>query len=274
MSFSKYSFSHLRTLIFMVLLSGLTAMILSFVVVAFRERQEEAKAVDRNKQLLIAARVMNHDHSFLLYRNGEYLPAYHIGKGVLELGKKKASFEDIIEVYRSRVTSAFVTPYGEESETETPLPVYIVRDEMAQVMSYVFPVQGFGLWDKLVGYIAIDGDGQTIIGISWYEEKETPGLGGMINDPVWQNQFFGKKIFLPDEKGMIDVETSRIGILVVKGTVAEIIGDTPQAINAVDGVAGATMTSMGVARAYHRSLEPYRAFLKRLSKDYDKRGGT
>ena len=45
---------------------------------------------------------------------------------------------------------------------------------------YIIPVSGFGLWDYIYGYIAIKPDGDEVIGISWYEQKETPGLGANI----------------------------------------------------------------------------------------------
>ena len=45
---------------------------------------------------------------------------------------------------------------------------------------YVIPVNGFGLWDAIYGYLAIKPGGNSVIGISWYDQKETPGLGANI----------------------------------------------------------------------------------------------
>ena len=44
---------------------------------------------------------------------------------------------------------------------------------------YAFPIAGKGLWSILYGYLAIDADIETIVGIS-FMHKETPGLGAEI----------------------------------------------------------------------------------------------
>ncbi len=46
----------------------------------------------------------------------------------------------------------------------------------AEIEGYVFPINGMGLWDAIYGFLAIKTDGDTVIGISWYDQKETPGL--------------------------------------------------------------------------------------------------
>ena len=42
----------------------------------------------------------------------------------------------------------------------------------------MLPVYGKGLWSTLYGFLAIATDGNTVKGITFYEHKETPGLGG------------------------------------------------------------------------------------------------
>ena len=109
------------------------------------------------------------------------------------------------------------------------------------------------------------------IGISWYDQKETPGLGAVITEPKWQAQFFNKDIFLPNPDRKTNFELAPLGLTVVKGEVQNVMGDKPKAKTAVDGIPGATLTGTGVTKAYHESLAPYRPFLTRLNNEYKKK---
>jgi Na+-transporting NADH:ubiquinone oxidoreductase subunit C len=140
--------------------------------------------------------------------------------------------------------------------------------EKDEAIGYIIPVNGFGLWDAIYGYIALKPDGNSIIGISWYDQKETPGLGAVITEWDWQEQFPGKVLFQPSADGQTDFKTAPIGITVVRGKVAEVFGDTPRSENSVNGIAGATLTGNGVNEAYKQVLGPYRPFLIKLHDSY------
>ncbi len=49
------------------------------------------------------------------------------------------------------------------------------------------------MWGMLAGFIALDRDGNTVRGLTFYEQKETPGLGGEISNPKWQALWRGRK---------------------------------------------------------------------------------
>lgn len=117
----------------------------------------------------------------------------------------------------------------------------------------ILPVHGYGLWSTLYGFIALEADGQTVYGISFYEHAETPGLGGEVDNPKWKAIWKGKKAY--DNKGEPALE-------VVKGSVGE---DTPDAEHKVDGLAGATLTSRGVSNLvqYWLSDQGYATFLQK-----------
>ena len=59
---------------------------------------------------------------------------------------------------------------------------------------YCIPISGYGLWSTLYGFLALEADLDTVRGITFYEHKETPGLGGEVDNPSWQAQWKGKKI--------------------------------------------------------------------------------
>jgi Na+-transporting NADH:ubiquinone oxidoreductase subunit C len=139
-----------------------------------------------------------------------------------------------------------------------------IAKEIQKASTFVFPVSGFGLWGPIYGYLAIASDGDTVIGTTWYEHAETPGLGANITEPWWQKQFFDKVIFQESTGGKTDYETAAMGIIVVKGKVKDVYGSMPKAKSAVDGMSGATITGDGVTQAYRNSLEPYRPLLIKI----------
>ncbi len=116
--------------------------------------------------------------------------------------------------------------------------VYLVK-ENGIISRMVFPVHGYGLWSTLYGYITLENDLNTIYALKFYDHRETPGLGGEVDNPKWQSSWKGKKIF--DDNG-------NIAFHVVKGNV--ITGNKLEAYQ-VDGLSGATLTSNGVTNMIH-----------------------
>ncbi|WP_020157379.1 Na(+)-translocating NADH-quinone reductase subunit C [Methylobacter marinus] len=111
--------------------------------------------------------------------------------------------------------------------------VYQVKDGQ-QLQKLVLPVYGKGLWSTLYGFIALDKDLRTITGITFYDHKETPGLGGEVDNPQWKNSWEGKQAY--DEQGRVIIEVTR----------GEIDPASDQADHQVASLSGATITSRGV----------------------------
>ncbi|WP_028583969.1 Na(+)-translocating NADH-quinone reductase subunit C [Desulfogranum mediterraneum] len=111
--------------------------------------------------------------------------------------------------------------------------VYLVGGSQG-LEQIILPVRGKGLWSTMFAYVALDGDGSTIRGISFYAHGETPGLGGEVENQRWQQSWQGKQVYGPEQ---------RVRFRLVKGGA----GTGPdQAPYEVDGLSGATMTSVGV----------------------------
>lgn len=288
---------NLYTIFFMVVLSLVCAIILSVLASALKEPQEQAKELDRSKQMLIAARIMNPEGYFQVENSsGKFIPARAVpNEGSLKETKERIipDRDEILRVYRARVESFLINDKGEEMSFEKeginqqdylskyrktgyykePLklayklfsnPKIGEQSKKKSIEGYVFPVNGMGLWDAIYGYLAVKPDGNSVIGISWYDQKETPGLGANISEAEWQSQFPGKHLFQESVGGKTDFKTASLGIVVVKGRVSEVLGDSPKALSAVDGMAGATLTGNGVTSAYKDVLAAYRPFLIRL----------
>ena len=113
--------------------------------------------------------------------------------------------------------------------------VYKVNDEvLATAMRFAGP----GLWGPVKGFLALEPDMKTIRGITFYEQEETPGLGGEIAAPWFRDQFLGKSIV--DAAG-------------VPGIIISTSGEP--AANKVDGISGATMTSDKVQAMLNEAIK-------------------
>ncbi len=55
--------------------------------------------------------------------------------------------------------------------------VYLVKDG-AETSKVIIPVHCNGLWSMMYAFVAVETDGNTVSGITYYEQGETPGLGG------------------------------------------------------------------------------------------------
>lgn len=108
-------------------------------------------------------------------------------------------------------------------------PTYLLYDGERLVLA-VLPVYGTGYQSTIRAYLALEGDLNTIAALSIYEQGETPGIGTRVTDPAWQARWQGKAIA---------DETGSVAIAVVQGGASGPFE--------IDGVSGATRSSMGVS---------------------------
>jgi Na+-transporting NADH:ubiquinone oxidoreductase subunit C len=136
--------------------------------------------------------------------------------------------------------------------------VYQVFDEDGSLAMVILPIEGMGLWGMMYGYVAIDADLNTIRGITYYEHKETPGLGGEVDNPNWQGLWPGRKAF--DEDGDVAVR-------VIKGSA----GAPDEDPHRVDGMTGATFSNNGVTNGLQFWLgdNGFGPYLERLREQED-----
>jgi Na+-transporting NADH:ubiquinone oxidoreductase subunit C len=106
---------------------------------------------------------------------------------------------------------------------------------------YVFPLKGMGLWGGISAFVAVDDDLNTIYGAYFNHESETAGLGALIKEAKFQEQFIGRPVMGPD---------GNVALTVVKKGASE--GETQ-----VDGVTGATLTSKGVGEMVLSGIQQY-----------------
>lgn len=118
--------------------------------------------------------------------------------------------------------------------------VYLIRDDAGALEKIVLPVSGYGLWSTMYGYLVLGSDLNTVVGLTFTEHGETPGLGGEIDNPKWKSQWPGKQVYDADgkvaaglKKGGVDAENPH------------------DKAHLVDGLAGATLTANGVNDLIH-----------------------
>lgn len=215
--------------IFIVLVCIACASILSILAETLRKPQEEARVLYLSTQLLVSAKLIPHDAKL---PRSEILDIYNSSVKA-QLTNSKGDLLTFDQLGIDEET--YLRENAKTGYAQLPYKlVYIVTKDGAPY-GYVIPVNGYGLWDAVYGFIALAPDGDTVIGTTWYEQKETPGLGAEIATPKWQAQFPGKLIFRESTSGATDYQTAPMGIRVVKTTVAQEIGDRPAAKSAVDG---------------------------------------
>lgn len=113
--------------------------------------------------------------------------------------------------------------------------VYLVSDDQGDLQRIILPVHGAGLWSTMYAFVAIKADGNTVEALTYYEQGETPGLGGEVENPRWRALWKGKELF--DEQG-------HPAIKIVKGQAAA------DSTHEIDALSGATLTSVGVEHTF------------------------
>lgn len=119
-----------------------------------------------------------------------------------------------------------------------------VLTEGDKVVAYAVPLEGKGYWDTIRGFIGIASDRNTVTGISFYEQNETPGLGAEIAQPPFREQFVGKRIAEGDRP---------LGFMPVGSALGE---------SEVHAITGATQTSTRVEGIINEDLAGWRSGLR------------
>lgn len=211
------------------------SVVVSSAAVLLRDAQEVNKALDKKTNILSAAGLLEPGVSVATQfekietrvvdlDTGKFTDAvspesYDQRKAAKDpaLSERLSSEEDIASI----------------SRREKYAVVYLLRDGNG-IDKVVLPVKGYGLWSTLYGFLALESDFNTVVGLGFYEHAETPGLGGEVDNPLWKAHWPGKQVYGDDG----DVKLS-----VIKGSVDQ---SRPEAVYQVDGLSGATLTARGV----------------------------
>ncbi len=260
--------SFVRTLLVATILCVACSVIVSSAAVLLRPLQDANKKLDQQRNVLIAAGV-----------DVESMAAEDVVGFFEDETKVKRILVDLstgepVDVETTAIDPAVYDPKKAAKSTALSQPVSTEgptlgisrREKYAFVYQFlqdenvdlhVLPIYGKGLWSTLYGFLALDSDTRTVRGITFYEHKETPGLGGEVDNQEWKDLWPNKLVF--DESWNVDFQ-------IIKGQV------NPEAVHAsheVDGLSGATITSRGVSNSIQYWLGND-GFGKYLEKQRDK----
>ncbi len=248
-----------KTIAIALSLCFVCAILVSVAAVALRPMQIENKAMDMKKNILEVAGLLQDD------TNIHQAFAEQIEAKLVDMETGKYVEDMNVEAYDQRKAAKDVAQNSIISKdkdiasikTKAKIAkVYLVKEGNA-IKSIILPVHGYGLWSTMYGFLALEADAQTVQSINFYDQAETPGLGGEVVNPNWRALWAGKKVY---------TESGEVALTLIKGVV-----DTNKngAEFQVDGLAGATLTSTGVSNLvkYWMSDEGFATYLNKIRTD-------
>ena len=262
---SKPKSNNMKTIVIALVLCLVCSVLVSVAAVGLKPAQVENARLDRNKNILVAAGMYNaekdtaddvatrfedFDVEIVDLNDGNYLD----DKQLVDVGIPDRNDYDASQATKNQALSNDLGADDPASIGRVPkyAKVYVKNDAAGKPEMVVLPIQGYGLWGTIYGFLTLESDMNTIKGISFYEHKETPGLGARIEEPEWRAKFQGINSY--DESGSVATGVTKAG--------------NPKE-NWVDGISGATLTSRGVSNMIQFWLgdQGYKPYLDALRKD-------
>ena len=245
-----------KTIAIALALCLVCAVLVSFAAVALKPLQIHNKALDMKKNILDVAGLLEEgrdiDAAFeekieakiVDLETGDYVE----GIDAAEFDQRKAAKDPAqsVAIPKNKDIASI--------RVKTKLAKVFLVKEGGVTKSIILPVHGYGLWSTLYGFLSLEADGQTVQSINFYDQAETPGLGGEVVNPKWRALWKGKKVY---------AESGQPALGLIKGVVDN---NKPGSEYQVDGLAGATLTSNGVTNLvkYWMSNEGFAPYLAKV----------
>lgn len=239
MKFNKDKNSY--TFIFSIVLVIIVGVVLASLSIGLDPLKKANVEVKKKMNILSAMGVeSNRNNGTELYE--KYIKDSYVissqGELLEDLPEDKQAFNlDVLKQYRDKTVSLEDRLY----------PIFeAVTDEGETI--FILPTAGKGLWGPVWGYVAIADDYETIAGVAFDHEGETPGLGAEIGQDFFTRRYKGEKI---------SIDGVAAPIIVVKDG----SGTQPQR---VDGITGGTVTSKGVEQMVNETMKVYVKYFNNL----------
>lgn len=231
-------FSVRYILLFSIAVCGVCAVFVSSLAVSLKDRQETNEKLFKQRNVLEAAGLIETGQAVTPEEINNYFQNIEAVLVDLQSGQEveaedAAAYDQ--QAAKKDPELGRDAPKNPSLVFRLPLKaqVFKVKDDSGAVDMYVLPIEGYGLWGTLFGFIALDSDTNTVQGLTYYQHKETPGLGGEVDNPNWKALWEGRKVY--DNKWQPSIQ-------VIKGQAGP-AGEDPYR---VDGLSGATITARGV----------------------------
>lgn len=235
--------STIKTIFIATIVCLICSIFVSTASVKLKPLQELNKSIDINKNILFAAG-LNVDNDgdigkvfsqhiktkVLDLDSGDFVENFNLNDYDYRKARKDPKYSENIPAKKDIA--------GIKKRSKYAI-VYFTHDEAGNIDRIILRVYGKGLWSTLYGFIALDKNLNTIKSFSFYENGETPGLGGEVDNPRWKALWVNKKVYDNNWNPKIEV---------IKGKVQP---SDPNAQYEVDGLSGATITSRSVTHILH-----------------------
>ncbi len=92
---------------------------------------------------------------------------------------QSGSSEEILDRFEQNV----------KETTVSDIQMYEYFTPEGETIAYAIPFTGAGLWGSISGYMGVSADLDEITGVVFTDQRETPGLGGRIDELAYREQF-------------------------------------------------------------------------------------
>jgi len=241
--------SFLKTITVAVVLCLVCSVIVSSAAILLKEKQQANASQDKKKNILVAANLFKPEIDVETAFSNIEQKFVDLGSGQF-ISVDDASEFDQRQLAKGKDTSVAIdndlARIGRRSKIAS---VYLVKDDN-KIKTIILPIHGKGLFSTLYGFIALKADKQTIVGLKFYEQGETPGLGGEVENPRWLALWRDKKLL--DANGL---------------PALKLVKTIPKNDFEVDALSGASMTTRGLQNMldYWLSADGFGPFLEKLN---------
>ena len=222
--------SDVYAIIYSAVVVVIVAFLLAGVSSLLSPKQQDNIRLDKKKQILASLNIKNQADAAKVY--DEVIKA-----------------DPVVDAQGAVVAENGGFEVANDAVADDNLPLYIAEVDGAK--KYIIPMTGNGLWGGIWGYLALNDDCNTIYGVYFSHQGETPGLGAEIASDKFQSRFPGRVVYRDGE--------------VVLSVVKKVADESVE----VNAVSGATITCNGVNDMLKRKLAPYSTYLENCVKNVE-----
>ncbi len=237
------------TILFAIGMVVVVGSLLAFTASSLKPAITENVRLEKQQNILYAMGINDNEGSSAIFISTDKAPeafSKYITKQLVIQGDEVTENDEafLIDVKKEK-------SMAKDAGYERKLPVFVGEKDGKSI--YVVPIYGKGLWDAIWGYIGLD-ENMVVQGAYFDHKGETPGLGANIKERFFMDDFIGEHVL--DESGEF------VGIVVAKGNADP--KNNRKTDNAVDAIAGSTITGDGVTAMIRSDLRLYVPYFKSL----------
>ena len=237
------------TIIFAIVMVLVVGSVLAFAASSLSGKITENQRIEKQQNILYAFGINENDET-----SANFVAADKVGGEFSKYVTKQLVIQDgnVTEDDQAYLIDIKKEKSGSKDDvSKRRLPLFV--GEVDGKTMYVVPIHGKGLWDAIWGYVGLD-ENMVVQGAYFDHKGETPGLGANIKERFFMDDFIGEHLL--DESGEFK------GIVVAKGNSDP--KNNRKTDNAVDAIAGSTITGDGVTAMIRSDLKLYVPYFKSL----------